>query len=171
MALYEVALEQLFCEKPHLLAIGCKTTEDILQAFTGAEKSNRSESVRLAPDHLRQVLYEDFFHQFEAWETEKSSYTVFKSVMNYLHRVESILFFVAASRNSDLALHLEAGEALSKLFFAFDRIKYKRLWPHLIADMQELKTVSRNIERTSKWKPICHQKCGSFCFPRCRPCL
>ena len=58
-----------------------------------------------------------------------------KSMMNYLHQVETILFFVAASRNADLALHLEAGEALSKMFFAMDRIKYKRLWPRYIADM------------------------------------
>ncbi len=60
-------------------------------------------------------------------------------MMNYLHRVETILLFVEASRNADLALHLQAGEALSKLFFALDRIKYKRLWPRYIADMHELK--------------------------------
>ena len=38
-----------------------------------------------------------------------------------------------------MVLHLQAGEALCKLFFALDRIKYKRLWPRYIADMQELK--------------------------------
>ncbi len=43
---------------------------------------------------------------------------MFKSMMNYLHRVETILFFVAASRTADLKLHFGAGEALSKLFFA-----------------------------------------------------
>ena len=52
--------------------------------------------------------------------------------------MDIILHFVEASRNSDLTLHLQAGEALSKLFFALDRIKYKRLWPRYIADMQEL---------------------------------
>ena len=63
---------------------------------------------------------------------------MFRSMMNYLHRVETILYFVAASRNADLHLHLEAGEALSKLFFAMDRIKYKRLWPRYIADIHAL---------------------------------
>ncbi len=63
-----------------------------------------------------------------------------KSMMNYLRRVETILLFVEASRNADLALHLEAGEALGKLFFALDRIKYKCLWPRYIADMHEMKT-------------------------------
>jgi len=47
---------------------------------------------------------------------------------------------VAASRSADLALHLQAAAALSKLFFAFDRIKYKRLWPRYIADMHDLRT-------------------------------
>ena len=42
-------------------------------------------------------------------------------MMIYLHRVETILFFVAASRNADLALHLEAGEAPSKMLFAMDK--------------------------------------------------
>ena len=46
---------------------------------------------------------------------------------------------VAASPNADLHLHLQAGEALSKLFFAMDRLKYKRLWPRYIADMHALK--------------------------------
>ena len=64
---------------------------------------------------------------------------MFKSLTNYLHHVETILFFIEASRNSDMVLHLQAGEALCKLFFALDRIKYKRLWPRYIADMQEMK--------------------------------
>lgn len=50
---------------------------------------------------------------------------MFKAMMRYLDWVEAILFFVAATRNADLELHLQAGEALSKLFFAMDRIKYK----------------------------------------------
>ena len=64
---------------------------------------------------------------------------MFLSLTNYLHRVEAILDFVAASRSNDLSLHLCAGEGLSKLFFAFDRIKYKRLWPRYLADMKALK--------------------------------
>src|SRR6218665_61384 len=63
-----------------------------------------------------------------------------KAMMNYLHRVETILFFVAATRNADLEVHLQAGEQLSKLFFAFYSIRYKRLWPRYIADMYDLRT-------------------------------
>ena len=79
---------------------------------------------------------------------EKASAT-FKSMINYLHRVETILFFVAASRKAVLALHLEAGEALSNMLFAMDRIKYKRLWPRYIADMYDLRTNHPNT-----WKEL-----------------
>jgi hypothetical protein len=64
---------------------------------------------------------------------------MFEAMMNYIHRVESILFFIAATRNADLDLHLQAGEQLSKLLFAIDRIRYKRLWPRYITDMHDLK--------------------------------
>ena len=70
-----------------------------------------------------------------------------KSMMNYLHRVETMLFFVAASRNADLALHPEAGEALSKMCFAVDRIKHKRLWPRYIADIYALRSNHPNTWR------------------------
>ena len=62
---------------------------------------------------------------FQDWEVQRSENAMFRSMMMYLHRVETILFFISASRNADLSLHLQAGEALNKLFFAMDRIKYK----------------------------------------------
>ena len=62
-------------------------------------------------------------------------------MMNNLHWVETILLFIAASRNADLELHLQAGEALSKVFFLMDSIKYnyKWLWLRYIADVRDLK--------------------------------
>ena len=76
---------------------------------------------------------------FQEWEEQKSQNGMFKSMMNYLYRVEPILLFIAATRKADLELHRQAGEALSKLFSAMDRIKYKRLWPRYIADMHDLR--------------------------------
>jgi len=61
-------------------------------------------------------------------------------MINYLHQVEAILLFVTATRNALLELHVQARQQLSKLFFAFDRNKYKRLWPRYIADMHDLRT-------------------------------
>ena len=78
--------------------------------------------------------------EFKQWEVQKAKNAMSKPIMNYLHRVETIPFLVVASRNADLTLRLQAAEALSKLFFAFDRIKYKRRQPRYIADMHDLKT-------------------------------
>ncbi|KAI4830142.1 hypothetical protein KUCAC02_001794 [Chaenocephalus aceratus] len=44
---------------------------------------------------------------------KKSQHAMYKAMMSYLHRVETILFFVASTRNADLELHLQAGEALN----------------------------------------------------------
>ena len=71
-------------------------------------------------------------------------------MMNYLHRIEFILLFVEAFRNVDIALRLEAGDPLSKLFFAFDRIKQKLLLQRYISDdMHELKT-----KHPATWKEL-----------------
>ena len=83
----------------------------------------------------------DTLELFAKWKQQISQNAMAKSMFNYMERVETITTFVAASRNADLDLHLEAGEALSKLFFAMDRLKYKRLWPRYLADMNNLKTV------------------------------
>ena len=137
MALYELALEQFFTEMPHLKEVCSKPAEELQEACTNGE----SDAIRIANTSLLQVLAnEDINQQLKKWEDQKSSNAMFKSMMNYLHRVKTILLFVEASRNADLALHLEAGDALSKLFFALNRIKYKRLWPRYIADMYEMKT-------------------------------
>ncbi len=86
---------------------------------------------------------------FQDWEVQRSENAMFRSMMMYLHRVKTILFFISASRNAGLSLHLQAGEALNKLFFAMDRIKYKRLWPCCIADMYMLK-----INYPETWKEL-----------------
>ena len=65
---------------------------------------------------------------------------MFRATLNYMHRVEVVLFFVAASRNADMTLRLAAGEQLSKLFLSMNRIKYKRLWPRYISYMHDLRT-------------------------------
>ncbi len=149
MALYELALEQFFTDMPHLKEICLSPTKELHEACINMAYGG-SECIRIANTNLLQVLTEEnIIQQLKTWEDQKSSNAMFKSMMNYLHRVEVILLFVEASRNADIALHLEAGDALSKLFFAFDRIKYKRLWPRYIADMHELKT-----KHPATWKEL-----------------
>ena len=128
MALYELALEHFFTEMPHLKEVCLSPTKELQEACINMA-SDGSECIRIANTSLLQVLSkENAIQQLKTWEGQKSSNAMFKSMVNYLHRVKVILLFVEASRNADIALYLEAGEALSKLFFAFDLIKYKRLW-------------------------------------------
>lgn len=136
MALYEILLDKFFTEKPNLKSICSKPVNELHEACA----STSLDGIADANDRLIQTLNnENVMDQLKTWEAEKCANAMFKSITNYLHNVETILYFVEASRNSDLVLHLQAGEALSKLFFALDRLKYKRLWPRYIADMHELK--------------------------------
>ena len=141
VALYEMALEEFFRDNPQLKDICWEATDRVEEACSEENKSTKAESMKQANITLLHALTTaEVMKAFKDWETQRYKNAMFKSIMNYLHRVETILFFVAASRNADLVLHLEAGEALSKMFFAMDRIKYKRLWPRYIADMYDLKT-------------------------------
>ena len=74
---------------------------------------------------MLQTLTDDaVVDQLKIWEAEKCSNAKFRSIMNYFYHVEIILLFVEASENPDVTLYLRAGEALIKLFFALDWIKY-----------------------------------------------
>jgi hypothetical protein len=148
VALYEMALEEFFKDNPQLKDVCLKATEEVEAACSEGNKCMKAESVKQANTTLLQALTTaEVVKTFQDWEAQRSKNPMFKSMVNYLHRVETILFFVAASRNADLVLHLEAGEALSKMFFAMDRIKYKRLWPRHIADMYDLRTNHPNTWR------------------------
>ena len=128
MTLYELAIGQFLKGNPDLKDVCLEATAELEEACSVANKNTKAEYVKQASAHLLQTLtQENVMKRLHDWEEQKAKNAMFRSMMNYLHRAETILYFVAASRNADL--HLEAGEALSKLFFAMDRIKYKRLWP------------------------------------------
>ena len=128
-------------DNPQLKDACLEATEKVKAACSEEDKCKKAESVKEANTTLLQALTTaEIVKTFHDSETERWKNVMLKSMMNYLHRVETMLFFVAASRNADLALHLEAGEALSKMFFAMDRKKYKRLWPRYIADMYSLRS-------------------------------
>ncbi|KAE8288343.1 hypothetical protein D5F01_LYC12211 [Larimichthys crocea] len=140
VALFEMALEEFFKDNPQLQDVCLKATDGV-EAACSEGKDTNAESVKQANSTLLEVLTTaEINTAFQKWKEHKSQNAMFKAMMNYLHRVETILSFIAATRNADLELHLQAGEALSKLFFAMDRIKYKRLWPRYIADMHDLRT-------------------------------
>lgn len=141
VALSEMAIEEFFKDNPHLKEVCIVATDKVQTACREHDKALKAESVKKASNCLLQVIIdENLVERLQEWETSRSKNAMFKAMMNYLHRVEVILHFVAASRNADFNLHLQAGEELSKIFFAMDRIKYKRLWPRYISDMYALKS-------------------------------
>jgi len=121
MALYELVIEQFFKDNPDLVEVCQKASTEMEDACTVANKNTRPASVQRANAHLQHTLtQENAMKRLQDWEAQKAQNAMFHSLMNYLHRVETILYFVAASLIGDLHLHLQAGEALSKLFFASD---------------------------------------------------
>ena len=150
VALYELVLEEFFKEYPQQKRMCLKATGQVLSNCSVKDKTRKAESAKQANNALIEDLNDlQFVEAFECWQACRAKNAMFRSIMNYLHRVESILFFVAASRSADLILHMQAAEELSKLFFTFDRIKYMRLWPRYIADMQELRT-----KHPQTWKEL-----------------
>ena len=140
----EVAkLKQFFTEMLYLKEV-CLSRTKQLQKASGA--TDGPQCIRIANTSLLQILSkENIIQQLKIWEEQKSSNAIFKSMINYLHLFEAIFF----STKADTVLHIEAGEALSKLFFVFNQIKYKWCWPRYIADMHELKT-----KHPATWKEL-----------------
>lgn len=138
VALYEMALEEFFKENSQDVCL--KATEGV-EAACSEGKDTKAESTKQANSTLLEALTAAVITAFQKWKEQKPLNAMFKAMMNYLHRVETILSFIAATQNADLELHLQAGEALSKLFFAMGRIKYKRFWPRYIVDMHDLSTI------------------------------
>ncbi|KAH3735888.1 hypothetical protein DPMN_042448 [Dreissena polymorpha] len=69
-------------------------------AKTAVVRSTNPGAVTIANDELLHTLTnEDVIKQLKTWEAQKSTNAMFKSLMNYIHRVETILYFVEASRN------------------------------------------------------------------------
>ena len=59
----------------------------------------RAESVKQAHTNFLQALtIAEVLQIFQNWEVQRSKNAMFKSMMNYLHRVKTIIFFVAASK-------------------------------------------------------------------------
>ena len=112
-ALYAMALEEFVKANPQLQDACLEATEKVEAACSEEDKCKKTESAKEANTALLQALSTaEVVKTFHNWETERSKNALFKSMTNYPHRVETMFFFVAASWNADLALHLEAGYSL-----------------------------------------------------------
>lgn len=140
-ALFELELEQFLQDKPQFQVLLLEKSQLLNSACAVKDITNRTTLVKEANILGIESIQSELFPAFYAWEEEHNrSNAMFHSMTNYMHRVENLLQFIAASRSGDLKLHLQAGQSLSYIFFAFDRIKYKRLWPRYISDMHQIET-------------------------------
>ena len=107
MALYELVIEQFVKDNPDLVEVCQEASNEMEDACAVANKSTRRASVQWANANLLHTLtQENVMKRLQDWEAQKAHNAMFRSLMNYLHRVETILYFVAASQNADLQLHL-----------------------------------------------------------------
>ena len=94
---------------------------------------HRQQSVKRTKTHLETAICTaNVTEEFQTWKQRRTKNAMFRATLNYMHRGEVFFFFVAASRNADMTLHLAEGEQQNKLFFSMDRMKYNRLWPRYI---------------------------------------
>jgi hydrogenase maturation factor HypF (carbamoyltransferase family) len=113
MAQYELAMEQFFKDNPDLVEVCQEASYEMEDACQVANKSTRPVSVQQANVHLMHTLtQENVMKRMQDWRAQKTQNAMFHVLMDYLHQVETILYFVAAFRNGDLHLHLQAGEEI-----------------------------------------------------------
>ena len=88
-------MDQFLKDNPDLKDVCLEATAEVKETCSAANKNIKAESVKQANAHLLQTLtHENVMKRLHDWEEQEA--------MNYLHRVESILYFIAASRNADL---------------------------------------------------------------------
>ncbi|KAJ8364290.1 hypothetical protein SKAU_G00131210 [Synaphobranchus kaupii] len=97
VALYELILEEFFRENPQMKEDCWQATEQVDAACSEEDKSAKAESAKQANTTLLEALATaEVVKAFNEWEAQKAQNGMFRSIMNYLHRVETVLFFVAA---------------------------------------------------------------------------
>jgi len=89
-----MALEEFFKDNPQLKDVCMKATEGVENACFERGKREVDGSVKQSNTILLEALATaDVITVFQNWEKERSNNAMFKAMMNYLHRVETILFF------------------------------------------------------------------------------
>ena len=106
-----MVLEEFFKENQDLKVECVDATPEIQKVCSEKNKHIKADLVKSAYIHILQTMTNaNMMRKFQAQRCKKNA--MFKSMMNDLHRVETILFFVAASWTADLKLHLESKQII-----------------------------------------------------------
>ena len=76
-----------------MLEVCQEASYNVENACTVENEGDKSVTVQKANDNLMDVLTQkNVIQRLEKWKTQKSRNAMFLSLMNYLHRVETILY-------------------------------------------------------------------------------
>ena len=81
----------------------------------------------------------------KAFDAKNETKPLFKVMCQYMHMVVEMLAFIKSVRTGNWKLHLAALQAVTKYFFAHDRLVYALMIPLYLADMENLQRASPAI--------------------------
>ena len=97
-------------------------------------------------DFLSAMITEEFQEKLQNFNGMlEPQQPMFKFANDYIKFVKCILMFLRATREGNWKLHLESLKALSKYFFAHDRLNYARMVPLYLAQMELLESSDPDI--------------------------
>ena len=160
ISIYTLFFKKCFSQLPD----DFHTIETLAEKLRDAYKGDTCDDIETIDD-LNRIVNEDslFFEQIvgisNKLESLKTDMTpIQKFLLNYVKQFETILIFIRATRDRDIALHLKSLEALIKYFFAHDHLNYARLLPLYLAIMQLIKKTVPKL-----WKEF---ETGNFCVSK-----
>ena len=101
-ALYELALGEFFKEYPNLKDACLEPAEQLDHACGQVDKSTKAASAKKANTRFETAMCTaNVMDEFQTWKQRRSKNAMFRATLNYMRRVEVVIFCVAASRNAD----------------------------------------------------------------------
>ena len=85
----------------------CVQVDTPTKAASGKQTNTRLETT---------ICTANAMEEFQTWKQMRSNNAMFWATLNYMHRIEVVLFIVAASPNADISLNIAAVEQLRKFF-------------------------------------------------------
>ena len=125
-ALYDLYVEELFLEYPHLLGPCTDSAQQVNKSCTVyvQQEMIKEQQAMLATLESNNVL--EVMAKFD--EERKATSPIFKFVRHYMQMVLVIYTFIRSTRDGLWKLHLSSLNELCKYFFAHDKQKYARLY-------------------------------------------
>ena len=159
LALYSLFFQKFLKDQPEEEEFFENTSETLGKAFkvdAGLQPQNRHSLKEAVANTIEMFESRNITAKIKTFENKLSKLQRFVSI--YLNQFETILQYVRASRQQDIALHMESTEALIKYFFAHDHLNYARMMPLYLHTMQKAKE-----DHPTVWEEF---EKGNFCVTK-----